>query len=206
MLASSTSSTEQAHPRQSALRRGTRIVARRGRRRPGMYMHGRAPLKGSTNASHCVGEWRGSRRERTTTSSVPAPAARPARGTRAGQGHVTPTLAPSTCSMDCLAAPAWPPRRSPSSSALRRRARGQGPGSWHDDSKRPLPVARRPDPTRLSRRRSKLNWLPRGTPRRSSDLGSYIGSFTVNFILPVDICCCTALEFLRGNDFLFCRL
>ncbi|KAG2563947.1 hypothetical protein PVAP13_8KG375800 [Panicum virgatum] len=33
---------------------------------------------------------------------------------------------------------ASPPHRSSSSLALRRRVRGQGPGSWHNDSKRAL--------------------------------------------------------------------
>ena len=92
----------------SALRRGTRVVARRGRRRPGMYMqHGRAPLKGSTrSASRCVpgrrGERRRSRRGRTRTSSVAAHTRRP-RAPRDGHKRAK-ALALSTCSTDCLAA------------------------------------------------------------------------------------------------------
>ncbi|KAG2551258.1 hypothetical protein PVAP13_9KG386600 [Panicum virgatum] len=166
----------------SALRRGTRVVARRGRRRPGMYMqHGRAPLKGSTrSASRCVpgrrGERRRSRRGRTTTSSVPAPAARarPARRTRAGQGHVTPALAPSTCSTDCLAAPAWPPCR--------------------------LCGASRGD-----KDRARVRWRQAGVARPGcqgggrSSTGWRVG---VHSVRPT----CTALEFLRGNDLSFYRL
>ena len=91
---------------------------------------------------------------------APAPAARarPARRTRAGQGHVTPALAPSTCSTDCLAAPAWPPcRLCGASRGDKDRARVR----WRQAGvARPGCQGRRPE----------LNWLARGCPQRSSYL------------------------------------
>jgi hypothetical protein len=153
MLASSTSSTEQAHARHCA-RRGTRIIAPRARQLPGMYKHGRAPRKGEHERLALRGEGgAGGDSRRPAPSSLHRPPS-------PHEGHER--AEPSTCSTDCLAAPAGAPHRFHSSSALPCRAArgGQGPGSRHDGSKRALPVA---PSTRLPRRRAELNWTaPRG--------------------------------------------
>ncbi|KAG2540034.1 hypothetical protein PVAP13_9NG518614 [Panicum virgatum] len=87
---------------------------------------------------------------------LPAPAARAPR--------VTDTSGPRLWRPRRVRRIAWPPRRPPSSSALRHRARGQGPGSWHDDNKRALL-----DPTTK---------VARGVPS-VRPLGSYIGLVAV---------------------------